>query len=264
VDADDRFLGHGGDVGELLLDVAQHRVRDVAVAVGDADDERCDRERDEREPPLVDEEDDRDGDDREDVLREEDQSVAEEEAHRLEVDGGARHQLPGLVPVVEPEREAHELRVEAVTQVVLDPERLPAGDEAAADHEQRLDDADGDDQSDQEPQPVPVLLALELVDDEARQDEDRDRGRLRGDREHRRDDEREPVGAQEAEQAYERAAIGDVVRAHPRNLAAALFTPSASNAAMKHVPCDLFGDEGRPVGERLTVETRPMVVAATR
>ena len=43
-------------------------------------------ERDERELPAVDEEDDRDHDDRDHVLREEDQAVAEEEAHRLEVD----------------------------------------------------------------------------------------------------------------------------------------------------------------------------------
>ena len=35
VDADDVLLGDGRDVGELLLDVAQRRVRDVAVAVGE-------------------------------------------------------------------------------------------------------------------------------------------------------------------------------------------------------------------------------------
>ena len=35
VDADDVLLGDRRDVGELLLHVAQRRVRDVAVAVGE-------------------------------------------------------------------------------------------------------------------------------------------------------------------------------------------------------------------------------------
>ena len=58
VDADDVLLRDGRDVGELLLHVAQRRVRDVAVAVRDRDEERHDREHDEREPPLEEEEDD--------------------------------------------------------------------------------------------------------------------------------------------------------------------------------------------------------------
>ena len=37
VDADDVLLGDRGDVGELLLHVAQGRVRDVAVAVREGD-----------------------------------------------------------------------------------------------------------------------------------------------------------------------------------------------------------------------------------
>ena len=41
VDADDVLLGHGGDVGELLLHVAEDRVRDLRVAVGDEDEERA-------------------------------------------------------------------------------------------------------------------------------------------------------------------------------------------------------------------------------
>ncbi len=106
MDADDALLGHGRDVRELLLDVTQHRLRDLAVAVGDEHDQRRDRERDERELPAVEEEDDRDDDDRHDVLGEEDQPVAEEEAHGLEVDRRARHQLPRLAAVVEAERQA--------------------------------------------------------------------------------------------------------------------------------------------------------------
>ena len=52
VDADDVLLGDRRDVGHLLLHVAQDRMRDVAVAVRERDDERRDRERDERQPPV--------------------------------------------------------------------------------------------------------------------------------------------------------------------------------------------------------------------
>ena len=100
-----------------------------------SDDRRRDREGDERELPAVDEEHDGDDDDRHDVLREEDEPVAEEEAHRLEVDRRARHQLSGLAAVVEAERQAQEVRVELVAKVVLDPERLPAGEHPPAVHE---------------------------------------------------------------------------------------------------------------------------------
>ena len=84
----------------------QHRLRDLAVPVGDEHDQRRDRERHERELPAVEEEDDRDDDDRHDVLGEEDQPVAEEEAHGLEVHRRAGHQLPRLAAVVEAERQA--------------------------------------------------------------------------------------------------------------------------------------------------------------
>ena len=132
VDADDRLLRHRRDVGELLLHVAQHRMRDLAVAVGDADEERRDRERDQRQLPVVEEEDGRDADDRDHVLGEEDQPVAEEEADRLQVDRRPRHQLPGLVPVEVAEREPQQARVERIAHVPLDRDRLLAGDEAAA------------------------------------------------------------------------------------------------------------------------------------
>ena len=132
MDADDVLLGDGRDVGELLLHVAERRVRDVAVAVRERDEQRRDREHDQREPPLEEEEDDGHRHDGEHVLEEEDQAVAEEEADALEVDGRARHQLAGLVAVVEPEREADHVRVEAAAHVHLDVERLAARDEAAA------------------------------------------------------------------------------------------------------------------------------------
>ena len=131
VDADDVLLGDRGDVGELLLDVAQRRVCDVAVAVGDRDEDRHDREHDQRELPLEEEQHHGHRDHRQHVLEEEDQAVAEKEADALQVDGRTRHQLPGLVAVVEAEREPHEVRVEPLAHVHLDRERLLARKSAA-------------------------------------------------------------------------------------------------------------------------------------
>jgi len=87
VDADDVLLGDGCDVGELLLDLPQRRVRDVAVAIREDDQHGRDRERDQRQLPLEEQQHPGDEDDGEDVLEEEDQAVAEKEPHALEVDG---------------------------------------------------------------------------------------------------------------------------------------------------------------------------------
>ena len=107
--ADDVFLRDRRDIGELLLHVAERRMSDVAVAVREHDEERRDREGDQRQLPVEEEEDGGDRQNRQDVLEEEDKSVAEEEPDALQVDGRARHQLPGLMPVVEPERQTHEV-----------------------------------------------------------------------------------------------------------------------------------------------------------
>ena len=115
-----------------------------------------------------------------DVLEEEDQAVAEEEAHGLQVDRRARHQLAGLVAVVEAEREPEEVRVELVAHVVLDAERLPAGDQAPADHEQRLARARAATIArDLEDEQLRVRLAVELVDHDAGQHGHEDRRDLR-------------------------------------------------------------------------------------
>ena len=147
---DDRLLRDGRDVGELLLHVAEHGVGDAAVAVGGSAIDRRDRERDERELPAVDEEDGRHDDDRHDVLREEDQAVAEEEAHRLQVDRRARHELARLAAVVEAERQSEEVRVELVAHVVLDGERLLPGDHAPPVHERTAHETEPDDRGDLE------------------------------------------------------------------------------------------------------------------
>ena len=108
------------------------------------------------------------------MLGEEDEAVAEEEADRLEVDGRARHQLPGLVAVVEAEREPEQARVERIAHVPFDRERLLAGDEPPAEHQERPDEPDDEDRDDQEGELVTVLPAAELVDDEAREHEHAD------------------------------------------------------------------------------------------
>ena len=168
-------------------------------------DHRGDRDGDERELPAVEEEHGGDSDDRHDVLREEDQPVAEEKAHRLQVDRRPRHELAGLTAVVEPERKPQEVRVEIVTEVVLDTERLSARDDPSPVLERAADEAQPDDGRDLDDEEARVRVGVELVDDDPGEDEDEDPRDLRQDREQRRDDERRPVGAKEGEQAHERA-----------------------------------------------------------
>ena len=71
--------------------------------------------------------------DRQRGLRDEHEPVAEEEAHGLQVDGRARHQLAGLLGVEEAELEREQVLVDAVAQVDLDAERDAPGDEPARD-----------------------------------------------------------------------------------------------------------------------------------
>ncbi len=205
VDAGDGLLGDDCDLCERLLHLAQDRLGHSAVAVGRERDDRRDRERDERKLPAVDEEDRRDDEDRDDVLREEDEAVAEEEAHRLEVDRRARHELAGLAAVVEAEGQSEEMGVELVAQVVLDAERLPPGDDASTVHQPATDEPERHDGSDLEHEELRVLAPVELVDDDADEHGDEDRGDLRENRQRRRDDERRPVRAKKAEEAHERA-----------------------------------------------------------
>jgi hypothetical protein len=208
-------------IAEPVLHLAQHGVRDGAVAVGDGDDHRGDPERDQRQPPLDHEQHRGDRDHREHVLEEEDQAEAEEEADALQVDRRARHQLTGLVAVVEAEGEPEQMRVEPLAHVLLDPERLPAGDDPPPVHERGLDDAgggDGDDDPEERPR---AALLVDAVDRRADEQHDRDRGRLREHRQDRRDEQRPAVRAQEAEEADESAAVRD---AHGCRLPTALAT----------------------------------------
>ena len=183
------------------------------------DDQRRDRGRDECEAPVDDEHDRRRRDDRQDVLEEEDEAVAEEEAHRLEVDRRAREELARLVAVVEAEREAEELGVEGVAHVELDAERLPAGDQAAAGHEERARRPDGEDEAGDDVQLAGRWRRECLVEPGSGQPRDPHGGRLRTDREQDRDEQRPLVRLEESEQADEGLPIRRWSRCHSRNLA---------------------------------------------
>jgi hypothetical protein len=178
VHPDDALLGDRRDVGDPLLHLTENGMRDAAVAIRREDDGGGDRERDEREPPVVDEENGRHDDDRHDVLGEEDQPIPEEEAHRLEVGRRPRHELPRLAAVVEAERQAQQMRVDVVADVVLHRERLPARDESAAEHERAANEPQRDDRGDPEPEDLAVAVALELVDEESGEDRHEDPGDL--------------------------------------------------------------------------------------
>ncbi len=219
------------DVAQLLLHLAQDRMRHVAVAVGDGDDHRRDRERDQGQLPLDDEEDGHHRDDGERVLEEEDQAEAEEEAHRLQVDGRAGHQLAGLVAVVEAEREPEQVRVQRLAHVLLDPEGLPAGDDPAAEHQRRLDDPDDGDRDDEPGEHRRPAARLDPVDRLADEQHDRDRGRLREHGEDRRHEQRPAIRPEKAEQAHERAAVRDVAHSDECSRASSRFTWSAPSRA---------------------------------
>ena len=141
--------------------------------------------------------------DGQDVLEEEDEPVAEEEAHSLQVDGRPRHQLPGLMAIVEPERKTHEVRIEALAQVHLDSERLLPRDQPPCGHEDRAQRAEADDRPDEDPELAGVARRDRVVDRVCGDPDERDLRTLRGDCEDRRDDERDLVGTQEAEQTGE-------------------------------------------------------------
>src|SRR6188472_696053 len=92
------------------------------------------------------------------------------------------------------------MRVERVSHVVLDAQRLPPGDEPAADHEQGLGETEPDNDPDQHPQHALVAWADGGIDDALGQPDEPDRGRLGTDREDDRNDQRPAVRAQKADE----------------------------------------------------------------
>src|SRR3954463_3338539 len=131
------------------------------------------------------------------------------------------------------------MRVEALAQVHLDVERLLAGDEPAAAHEHRRDEAQDDDRPYVEPELVRVAVRQRLVDDVLpRHQDERDLTRLRADRETDRDDEAALVRAEERKKPRERAAVGD--RAHPFECSEVVLCSCRMDAAPDGSPVGLY------------------------
>ncbi len=170
--------------------------------VASSDHERDRQQRQSGELGLDREHHDRGEHDRQNRLDDEDQAVPEEEAHGLQVDCRARHQLPGLLAVEERQLEPLELGVEEVAQVELDAERDAARDEAAGDAQAEAEHACAGDRDHPDDELVAVVAA-HRVDRVARQRRDRDGHdhRARGERERRHDARLE--GRQEAEHPSE-------------------------------------------------------------
>jgi hypothetical protein len=100
------------------------------------------------------------------------------------------------------------VRVEAVPEVHLDVERLPAGEEPPAEHQPCAGGAQPDDRADGDPEPVAVVAQERGVDrGTPGHPDERDLRGLRADREHDRHREADAVGAQEGEQADERPPV---------------------------------------------------------
>jgi len=140
-------------------------------------------------------------------LAEEDEAVPEEEPDLLEVDRRPRHELSSLVAVVEAPREAQQVRVERVSDVELDSERLSTGDEATTDEHERADESGDGDEGDEDGQSPRVVWPDAVVDHLPGQPRDGEAGNLRPHREDDRDDERPAVRAQEAEKPAKRPKV---------------------------------------------------------
>ncbi len=99
-DAGERFLDHGAEVGELLLDRLEPAV-DLLAEVANADrDERQRREGDERQPGVDRQHQDDRHDERENGAGRIHDRRPDHHAHRVEVVGGARHQVAGAPRLV--------------------------------------------------------------------------------------------------------------------------------------------------------------------
>ena len=121
-----------GQLRDPLLDPDQRRSRAAPVARRDEHDERHGRQRERGQPGLEEEHRDRGQHDRQRALDDEDEAVAEEEAHGLEVDRRARHQLARLLAREEAQLERLQVLVHPVAQVELDTERHAAPPPAGA------------------------------------------------------------------------------------------------------------------------------------
>ena len=153
----------GRQLADPLLDLLERGPREPAVAVGDIDDEwhrdQCDR----REIGADREHRDRGEHDRERGLEHEDQAVAEEEAHRLQIDGRARHQLAGLLAIEERQLERLQLPEQQRSQVVLDAKRHASRDETPRGREHQPDEARAGDRDGEQHESL-SMVAVDRVD----------------------------------------------------------------------------------------------------
>jgi hypothetical protein len=203
-DAGDVLLDLRGQLGDALLHLLERRARAPAVAHRGQHDEGYRRQRGRREPRLQGEHGRRGEHDGEPALRDEDQPVAEEEAHGLQVDGRAGHQLSGLLRVEERELELLEVAVDDVAQVDLDPQRDAARDEAAGGRQAEAGEGHHDDRARQELEVV-LVARLDSVDRTTRQPRDRHGGDHRQGGQDERPNSTCAVRAEKPEQAEEGA-----------------------------------------------------------
>ena len=198
--ADHVLLGLRGHVGDPLLHLLEDGVADPRVPVGHHHQHRRDGDRDQHQLDVQQRERDQHDHHRQHVLAEEDQAVAEEEPHRLQVDGRAGHQLAGLVAVEEPVGQPLQVGVHAVSQVELDGQRQPAGEPAAEEHEHALERAHRHDQRRQleQQRAIPVRRRIDRA---AGQIGDRERADLGRERQQHRRDDLPAIRPEKAEQA---------------------------------------------------------------
>ena len=146
--AGDVLLDVGGQLGDPLLDLLQRRPRAAPVARGDRAPRTGPGPARARPAPG------RRGTSRPRRARssaplcsDEDEPVAEEEAHRLQVDGRARHQLAGLLAVEEAELERLQVRVERLRRSNSTPsETRPATSRRATESASRTSAGEHDEQ----------------------------------------------------------------------------------------------------------------------
>jgi hypothetical protein len=146
-----------------------------------------------RQPPVHREHRRRREQDRQRRLHHEDEPVAQEEAHGRQVDGGARHELAGLLTVEEAQLERLQVAVQPAAQVELHAQRHAARHEPAGDGEGQPQDARGG-HGDPQRLEVGTVALTHLVDRAAGQPRDRDgrdHGQRRQDTAHR---DAAPVG----------------------------------------------------------------------
>ncbi len=244
----DVLLGVGGELADALLHLLDRGPRAAAVAVGDDHDERHRRQRDQAQLGVDHDHHDAGEHDREDRLQDEHEPVAEEEAHGLEVHGGARHQLTGLLVVEEAELQALQVAVDPLAQVVFDVQRDPPGDHPPPVHGPPTHEHHGEDHQRKRQQRVAIVCAQRLLvllgvvgavvdrfHGAPGEGGERDGHHHREAGEDPGDGQPAPVGAQEAEQSVE-GRHSCLVNHYCRVHYSALVSPDPSTSTLRGRP----------------------------